>query len=160
MILHTITTIKQHPRDFSYLQLLAEIEIGQQIQPLFTVALQIVQQADLAVDSIRFNSSLVDYSPDYKLQRMNMAMARLYLLCFVYDRYQRLNDHLLNAFCTLIRRYIDEVAAATKNALYGGDRGFGAVNQVELHRIADRLKSANSRRNIQLNLIPRGSSNE
>jgi len=116
--LHTITSLKHHPRDFSHQQLLAEIDRGEKIQPLFIVAVRIVQQTELSVESIRFYASLVDYYTVYKLKRMNMAMARLYLLCFVHDRYQQLNDHLLSAFCSLVRRYIDEVAAATKDAVY------------------------------------------
>ena len=42
----------------------------------------------------------------------------MYLLCFVHDRYQRLNDNLLGAFCSLVRRYVEEVDAATKEAIY------------------------------------------
>jgi len=49
---------------------------------------------------------------------MDREAVYLYLLCFVHDRYQRLNDNLLGAFCSLVRRYVDEVAAATKEAIY------------------------------------------
>ncbi|MDX2474406.1 MAG: hypothetical protein QNL91_11920, partial [Candidatus Krumholzibacteria bacterium] len=54
----------------------------------------------------------------YKLKRMEREVVRLYLLCFVHDRYQRLNDNLLGAFCALVRRYVEEVDAATKEAIY------------------------------------------
>ena len=49
---------------------------------------------------------------------MDREAVHLYLLCFVHDRYQRLNDNLLSAFCSLVRRYVDEVGAATKEAIY------------------------------------------
>jgi len=49
---------------------------------------------------------------------MDREAVRLYLLCFVHDRYQRLNDNLLGAFCSLVRRYVEEVDAATKEAIY------------------------------------------
>lgn len=42
----------------------------------------------------------------------------MYLLCFVRDRYQRLNDNLLGAFCSLVRRYVEQVTVATKEAIY------------------------------------------
>ena len=45
-------------------------------------------------------------------------MVRLYLLCFVHDRYQRLNDHLISAFCVLLRRYADEVNERARDAFY------------------------------------------
>ena len=116
--LHSVTELKHPLRDFSHQQLLAEIERGERIRPLFAVAQRTVEQAELSVESVRFYASLVEYYTVYKLKRMTSAMSRLYLLCFVHDRYQRLNDHLLSAFCALVRRYTDEVAAATKDALY------------------------------------------
>ena len=49
---------------------------------------------------------------------MDREAVYLYLLCFVQDRYQRLNDNLLGAICSLVRRYVEEVDAATKEAIY------------------------------------------
>jgi hypothetical protein len=116
--LHQITTIKRQPRDFSYQQLLAEIERGQQLRALFTLSERIVAKLDLSGESVRYYASLVEYYTVYKLKRMDREAVHLYLLCFVHDRYQRLNDNLLGAFCSLVRRYVDEVGAAAKEAIY------------------------------------------
>lgn len=67
---------------------------------------------------MRFSASLVDYYTVFKLKRMNRSMVRLYSLCFVHSRYQRLNDHLISAFCVLIRRYVDEVNERARDAYY------------------------------------------
>jgi len=93
-VAHAVTSIKHHPRDFSHKQLLVEIERGHQIRELFFVARRVIAQAGLSAESIRFYASLVDYYTAYKLKRMTPAMTRLYLLCCVHNRYQRLNDHL------------------------------------------------------------------
>ncbi len=116
--LYAVTSIKHYPRDFSHKQLLAEIERGHRIRDLFAVAKRVITQAGLSTESVRFYASLVDFYTVYKLKRMSPAMTRLYLLCFVHDRYQRLNDHLLAAFCALVRRYSDEVASAAKESVY------------------------------------------
>lgn len=116
--LHAITTIKRQPRDFSYRQLLAEIERGQQLRALFTLSQRIIASLDLSAESVRYYASLVEYYTVYKLKRMDREAAQLYLLCFIHDRYQRLNDNLLAAFCSLVRRYTEEVDAATKEAIY------------------------------------------
>ena len=116
--LHAITSIKHQPRDFSHKQLLAEIERGHRIRDLFEVARRVINQAELSAESVRYYASLVDYYTVYKLKRMSKEMVYLYLLCFIHDRYQRLNDHLLNAFCALVARYADEAAAAAKEAVY------------------------------------------
>jgi len=73
---------------------------------------------DLSAESVRYYASLVEFYTVYKLKRMDREAVRLYLLCFVHDRYQRLNDNLLGAFCSLVRRYVEEVDAATKEAIY------------------------------------------
>jgi hypothetical protein len=116
--LHQITTIKRQPRDFTYRQLLREIERGQQLQALFALAERVIAQVDLSAESVRYYASLVEFYTVYKLKRMYREAVRLYLLCFVHDRYQRLNDNLLGAFCSLVRRYVEEVDAATKEAIY------------------------------------------
>ena len=116
--LHQITTIKRQPRDFSYRQLLAEIERGQRLQALFVLSERSIARLGLSGESVRYYASLVEYYTVYKLKRMDREAVQLYLLCFIHDRYQRLNDNLLGAFCTLVRRYADEVDAATKEAIY------------------------------------------
>jgi TnpA family transposase len=116
--LHQITTIKRQPRDFTYQQLLREIERGQQLQALFALAERVIVQVELSAESVRYYASLVEFYTVYKLKRMDREAVHLYLLCFVHDRYQRLNDNLLGAFCSLVRRYVEEVDAATKEAIY------------------------------------------
>jgi TnpA family transposase len=116
--LHQITTIKRQPRDFSYQQLLTEIERGQQLRGLFALSERIIARLDLSGEGVRYYASLVEYYTVYKLKRMDREAVHLYLLCFIHDRYQRLNDNLLGAFCSLVRRYVDEVGVATKEAVY------------------------------------------
>lgn len=116
--LHVITTIKRQPRDFSYKQLLAEIARGQQLRALFALSQHIIKLLDLSAESVRYYASLVEYYTVYKLKRMDHETVQLYLLCFIHDRYQRLNDNLLAAFCALVRRYANEVEEATKETIY------------------------------------------
>jgi len=116
--LHQITTIKRQPRDFTYQQLLREIERGPQLRTLFALAERTITQVELSAESVRYYASLVEFYTVYKLKRMDREVVHLYLLCFVHDRYQRLNDNLLGAFGSLVRRYVEEVDAATKEAIY------------------------------------------
>jgi TnpA family transposase len=60
----------------------------------------------------------VDYYTVYKLKRLAKETVQLYLLCFVLDRYQRLNDNLVTAFCALVAQYADEAADEAKEAVY------------------------------------------
>lgn len=84
---HAVTANKHHPRDFSHRQILAELERGQQLRPLFDVARRIIEQTGISSESVRYYASLMDYYTAYKLKRMRQRMMQLYLLCFVYDRH-------------------------------------------------------------------------
>jgi hypothetical protein len=53
-VLHAITVIKHQPRDFSHKQLLAEIERGEQIRPLFDLARRVTDEAGLSAESLRY----------------------------------------------------------------------------------------------------------
>jgi TnpA family transposase len=88
------------------------------LRALFALSQRLIALLDLSTESVRYYASLVEYYTVYKLKRMDREAVQLYLLCFVHDRYQRLNDNLLGAFCSLVRRYGDEVDAATKEAIY------------------------------------------
>ena len=86
---------------------------------MFAVARRVIDAAGLSTQSVRYYASLVDYYTVYKLKRMSTEMVHLYLLCFIHDRYQRLNDNLLSAFCALVSRYADEATAAAKKPFIG-----------------------------------------
>jgi hypothetical protein len=117
--LHAVTALKHDPKDFSYKQLNREVARGKRLRPLFALAQRVIEQTQLTPESVRFYASLVDYYTVYKLKRMAESTSRLYILCFIHDRYRRLNDHLLNAHCALIRRYAEEVIDATREAILG-----------------------------------------
>ncbi|MBT4520665.1 MAG: Tn3 family transposase [Halieaceae bacterium] len=117
--LHAVTALKHDPKDFSHKQLNMEVTRGKRLRPLFSLAQRVIKQTKLTPESVRFYASLVDYYTVYKLKRMAESTSRLYILCFIHDRYRRLNDHLLNAHCALIRRYAEEVTEATKESILG-----------------------------------------
>ena len=49
------------------------------------------------MDSRKCYASLVKLYTVYKLKRMDPGPARLYLLCFAYDRFRQINDNLIEA---------------------------------------------------------------
>src|SRR5262249_25167261 len=64
--------------------------------------------------SITYYASLVNYYSVYKLKRMKTGPVALYLLCFVFHRYQRLHDHLFHSLLYHVRRYMDEAKEKAK----------------------------------------------
>jgi len=75
-------------------------------------------ELNISGESIKYYASLVSYYSVYKLKRFSEWTAYLYLLCFVYHRYQRLHDNLLNCLIYNVRQYTDEAKAAAKDRVY------------------------------------------
>ncbi len=69
-------------------------------------------------ESIKYYASLVTYYSVFRLKRFDEFLVYLYLICFVYHRYQRLHDNLLNSLIYNVRQYADEAKAAAKERVY------------------------------------------
>ncbi|WP_404456925.1 Tn3 family transposase (plasmid) [Virgibacillus necropolis] len=116
--LYEITQLKREPKDFSLKEIKREIDRGQQIQSLYQLAQSLLPRLGISNESIKYFASLVDYYSVYKLKRLDEWMVYVYLLCFVYYRYQRMNDNLINTFIYNVRRYVDEAKFTAKDQVY------------------------------------------
>jgi TnpA family transposase len=113
---YRISTLKQEPRDFSYQALRQEVMRRQVFQPLHEFAQTFLAAADLSNESVKYYAARVPFYTVYKLQRLPAATARLYLVCFAYQRFRQINDHLVEAFIYLVDRYEKEAKQAAKEA--------------------------------------------
>ncbi|MEX5523157.1 Tn3 family transposase [Bacillus cereus] len=116
--LYEITQLKHEPKDFSVTEIKKEVDRGKQIQNLYQLAQKLLPKFAISNESIKYYASLVDYYSVYKLKRLNEWMGYLYLLCFVFYRYQRMHDNLIHTFTYRVRRYMDEAKSAGKEQIY------------------------------------------
>lgn len=116
--LYEITQLKHEPKDFSVGEIKREINRGQQIQLLYQIIKDLLPTLGISNESVKYYSSLVDYYSVYKLKRFNEWIVYIYLLCFIYHRYQRMNDNLINTLIYNVRHYIDESKATAKEQVY------------------------------------------
>src|SRR5699024_9350991 len=100
--------LKREPKDFSLKEIKREIDRGKQIQSLYQLAHTLLPKLGVSNESIKYFASLVNYYSVYKLKRLDEWLVYVYLLCFVYYRYRRMNDNLINTLIYNVRRYIDE----------------------------------------------------
>lgn len=116
--LYEITRIKHEPKDFSINEIKREIECGNNIRPLFQLANIILPQLKISNESIKYYASLVEYYSVYKLKRFNEYLIYIYLLCFIFHRYQRINDNLINSLIYKMRKYNDDIISFAKDQVY------------------------------------------
>ncbi len=73
---------------------------------------------DISNESIKYYASLVTYYSVFRLKQLDAWLVHLSLLCFVYHRYQKLHDTLLNCLIHHVRRYGDEAKETAKDRVY------------------------------------------
>src|SRR5262245_35858767 len=95
-----------------------ERQRGEQLRGLYRLAQQVVPQLAISPESIKYYASLVMYYSVYRLKRLDGWLRYLYLLCFVYHRYQRVHDHLLESLIHHVRQYMDTAHEAAKERVY------------------------------------------
>lgn len=116
--LYEITRIKHQPKDFSINEIKREIECGNNIRSFFQLANIILPQLKISNESIKYYASLVEYYSVYKLKRFDEYLIYIYLLCFIFHRYQRMNDNLINSFIYKMRKYNDDILFFAKDQIY------------------------------------------
>ncbi len=60
-----------------------EITCGEQLAPLYHLAMQIVPQLGISNEAITYYASLVSYYSVFRLKQLDAWMVYLYLLCFI-----------------------------------------------------------------------------
>ena len=117
--LYEITRLKREPKDFSTVEIDAELKRGEQIQALYKVAKSLLPALDISNESIKYYASLVSYYSVYKLRQLtNEYLVYIYLLCFIFHRYQRLNDNLIACLLYRVKGYHDETKDAAKERIF------------------------------------------
>ena len=112
--LYALTQLKREPKDFSAGAMKHERQRGSNpgLVPLGPTG---VTAARPFPESIKYYASLVMYYSVYRLKRLDVWLRLLYLLCFVYHRYQRVHDHMLDSLIHHVRQYTDAAQAAAKD---------------------------------------------
>jgi hypothetical protein len=116
--LYEITRLKREPKDFSNKEIDKEIRRGEQIQSLYSVAENLLPQLDISNESIKYYASLINYYSVFQMNQLEENLAHIYLLCFVYYRYQRLHDNLINCFIYRVRQLLDEAKSVARDRIY------------------------------------------
>ena len=116
--LYEITQLKREPKDFTSGEMKREIARGERIQPLYRTAERLLRETAISNESVKYYAHLVGYYSVHRLKRLNRWMVYIYLLCFAFHRYQRMNDNLIGCLIHHVRRYIDAVKAAAKERVY------------------------------------------
>jgi len=86
--------------------------------PLYQLAQILLPKLGVSNESVKYYASLVGYYSVFRLKRLNEWIVYVYLLCFVYHRYQKVHDNLINTLIYNVKRYSEEAKGAAKERVY------------------------------------------
>lgn len=116
--LYEITQLKREPKNFSLGEVKREIGRSDQIQSLYHVTQKLLPTLEISRESIKYYASLVTYYSVFRLKQLDQHIMHVYLLCFIYHRYQRAHDNLITCLIHKVRQYVEESKIAAKEQVY------------------------------------------
>lgn len=102
---YLLTLVKNPATGFNYQNLAKEVKKKQYLDKIFEKAQMIIQKLGISNATICYFVRLVEGYTVFQLQRFSKNKQRLYILCFVYYHYQKINDNIIKAFLYLMGKY-------------------------------------------------------
>ena len=115
---YILTLLKKEPKDFSHKQISREITKQKRLKPIYDFAKGFLPLLEVSDDNIKYYAAFVEYYSIFSIRRFSNLLAYIYLICFVYHRYQRINDNLANTFIYHVRKYEAAAKLASKTSIY------------------------------------------
>ena len=117
--LYNLTLLKKDPKDFSTGEIKKEVGKHDLLSKLYFQAQFIIPLLKISDNNIKFYSDMVEYYPIAKLKGSSEKnIGRLYLLCFVFNRFKQINDNLIQSGIYRTNKYTDEADEFQEKQIY------------------------------------------
>ena len=112
--LSKLASIKQDAKDFKAYMIIDERKKMEILQPVYQITKRLLPNLKLSQQNMHYYANLVNYYTIYDLRkRLKIEQTFLYLLCYVWKRYQQISDNLISAFCYHFKQIDDKIKEAS-----------------------------------------------
>ena len=115
--LSELAALKQDAKSFSSSMMVLERQKHRILKPLYNIAKNILSQMNISQQNIAHYASLAHHYTIYDLERFEDEQTYLYLLCYVFKRYQQINDNLVDAFNFNVQKLENEIKEKARSYL-------------------------------------------
>ena len=115
--LYEITLFRKEPKGFKLNEIKNEVNKINTLQKLYKFACNLIPDLNISNENIKYYASLIDYYTVYKLKRKS-EFPYLYLLCFLFIRYKKGSNNLINSLIYHVNDYKTEAKAVAKETVY------------------------------------------
>lgn len=116
--MYGITVLKKDSKGFNYKEVMNEVKKKLMSEVLFKAAQEIIPKLEISEQNVVHYAYLVDYYTADRLKELNYEIVRLYLLCYVFYRFEKINDNLVNSFIYRTNIFKKEAKQDSKNKVY------------------------------------------
>ena len=108
-LFYQLTTLKKDQKDFTTAEINASIKKHQFLSSLYQKSIEIIKELDISEQNIIHYADLAVYHTVYGLRTMKQKnLSRLYLMCYAYNRYLKISDHVISSFSHKVNFYTGE----------------------------------------------------
>ena len=97
-IIKQLSVIRCDQKDFQYTAIRLENKKAQELLEIYQFCKSFLPKLGISKNGIRYYAELVENYHAARLRKMNEAQQQLYLICFIYSRYQQIMDNLITSF--------------------------------------------------------------
>jgi TnpA family transposase len=106
-----LTSFKKIPKNFKYMAFRGELIKGENFKEAYYFAKKFLQKASISEYNIKYYARVAEKHNIAQLKKIKTTNAKLYLLCYIYYRYQQINDNLVICYNYYVDKFDDECKA-------------------------------------------------
>jgi len=103
-----LTAFRRMPKNFKYSEFKEEVERGEKYRDTYFFTKRFLKKASISEYNIKHYASIAEKHKIAQLKQIKTTNAKLYLLCYIYYRYQQTNDNLIICYCYYGHKFADE----------------------------------------------------
>lgn len=118
-IFYKFTLVKRDQKDFTTGEIRNTVEKQKLLKSIYQSSLDVIRDLEISPQNVAHYAELAEQYTIYDLRSMKLKnMARLYLLCYVYHRFLKINDHLIASLVHKVRGYEFDADIYQRDMIY------------------------------------------
>ena len=113
----TLAELHQDAKNFGFKMMSEERRKHRILEELYEVAQKATSKLEISQQNIKYYGNLAIYYNARDLSKLKYNQAYLYVLCYIYIKYQAVNDNLVEAFRYNIKKIDDRIRAKVEKRL-------------------------------------------
>ena len=93
-----LSLLKKNPKGFLTREMEMEADKRKEIGGVYQKSKKIILDLNISRHNIQYYADLCEYYDTYRLNEFSKKKSRLYMLCFIWQRFIKINDHLITFF--------------------------------------------------------------